>query len=261
MGNNQGWTFEELFEISHNQTDVSMFNLDSSDCLRCLLSIGMEEFVDFSGLECDFENQLFYDLLRCAEKSNFVEGSYENFYDDIVNERALMSMADVVNVEFYLGYTGTVQGNDTDSGIKLALKGYPSKDGQLKGYAKMTPNSCFAISHNSKNKDGAWQFIEFLQTYKDDFYAAFPARKDWLLERINKISPVHFANVELREYTKEDLENLLSIMDDLKIQTNQDEIILQIVDEEAVAYFNGWRTEEEVANIIQRRVEIYLSEQ
>lgn len=261
LGDDLGWTLEELVQISRKQEDLSTFNLDSSSCLHHLMSIGMEEFIDFSELKCDFENQLFYDVLQCAAESGLEKGSYDNFYDDIVEERALMSVAPIVNVEFYLGYTGTVPGLIPDSEIKLTVKGYPSKDGQVKGYASMKSSTCFAISSGSNHKEGAWKFIEYLQTYKDNFYMQFPARKDWLIERMQSISQNSFANIELREYTQNDIDNLLYIIDRLKIQTKQDEIILKIIDEEAQAYFNGQKSEEEVSKIIQSRVQLYLSEQ
>lgn len=103
--------------------------------------------------------------------------------------------------------------------------------------------------------------MEYCLSYKQDFMDAFPTRKDWLLESMKNIETKNFANVkEFREITKEDEEQLLFIVEGLRFTSNQDEIILQIVIEEAQEYFQGQKSEEDVARIIQNRVQMYLWE-
>ncbi|MCH5344102.1 MAG: extracellular solute-binding protein [Acetatifactor sp.] len=260
LGSDPGWTLQEMVKLCNDHKDISVINADPSKCMRYLMTFGMREFVDFSEFKCDFESQLFYDLLQIAAKAGRTKSGYEYFYDDIVEERALFRETAIVNIEFYLGFTGTVPAGDLDGDVELTLKGYPSEDGQATGRASLPNSTYFAICSGSANKQGAWQFIEYLQTYKDPFHGEFPARKDWLLERISVVSPQSFSNVTLRDCTEDDIETLLFLIDNVKFQTNQDETILQIITEEAQAYFDGQKTEEEVAEIIQNRVQLYLSE-
>lgn len=128
-----GWTLREMLDMGERHEGISMMNGNPAQCLRYLLGPALEEFVDFSGLECDFENQLFYDLLQCAAQAEQGTGMYEHFYDDIVNETALTDRAILFNMESYLGYTGTVTAGSSGGEVQLTLKGYPSKDGRPRG--------------------------------------------------------------------------------------------------------------------------------
>lgn len=264
LGSGYGWTLEEVLKVSHSYENVSVFNTDPAGCLRYLLLVGKDTFIDFDTLQCDFEQPLFYDLLLTAAKSEYTEETIDEFstiFDNIIEERALMETVYIPNPEFYLGYTSAVPGKNENSLIKLVLKGFPSIDGQTTGYAYVN-GPYYGITSSSKRKEGAWQFIEYVQSYKDEFTlsGSFPAQTDWLIERTKDIAQNGFGNVELREYTEEDIETLLDIINNLKHQTRSDEVIMDIIVEEAQPYFEGWKSEEEVAKTIQSRVGLYLDE-
>ena len=66
--------------------------------------------------------------------------------------------------------------------------------------------------------------------------------------------------VPLREYTVEDEEALWEIIEGLQHKSVKDELLLKIVGEEAQFYFNGQKSAEETAKVIQNRVQLYLWE-
>lgn len=263
VGGESGWTLQELLDKHHQHEGISIVNYEPETALRFLFRYSMEEFIDYSQRECSFEEPLFYDLLQCAAKAWFTEWIFSKdaisitiFNNNVVEERGLVEETSIFNIDSYLANTYTVP----DSGIKLVLKGYPSKDGKMCAKASFLPNTCFAICSNSDNKEGAWQFIEYFQSCEDDFYAGFPARKEWLLKSLQTVKQKEYMGVELGEPTEEDVEKLLSIIDSLEFTSHQDEVIMQVITEEAQAYFAGQKSEEEVAQVIQRRVQLYLWE-
>lgn len=226
-----------------------------------LLLHSMEEFIDYSEASGNFETPLFYELLQCAAKARYTEGDYTMFCSNILEERALMDVAVLYNMESYLAYSGVTKENTKDNEVKLVLKGYPSITGEMQGDAYFSQGTYFGICSGSKNKEGAWQFVEYCLSYKQDFVDAFPTRKDWLLESMKNIETKNFASIkELRKITKEDEEQLLSIVEGLRFTSSQDEIILEIILEESQAYFQGQKTEEDVARVIQNRIQMYLWE-
>lgn len=261
VGGGSGWTLRELLDKQHQNEGISISNDKPEVALQFLLTYGMEEFIDYAQEECNFEVPLFYDLLQCAAKARYIEPSKDVisltvFNNDVVEERGLVDEATIFNIDSYLTNIYTVP----DREIKLVLKGYPSKDGKMRAQVSFFPNTCFAIHSNSDNKEGAWQFIEYFQSCEDDFYAGFPAKKEWLLKSLREVKQKKLMGVELGEPTEEDVEKVLSIIDSLKPASHQDEVIMQIITEEAQGYFEGQRSEEEVAQVIQRRVQLYLWE-
>lgn len=261
LGREPGWNLQELLEQYYQQEEISLLNAKPTIVLEYLLLHSMEEFIDYSEASCNFETPLFYELLQCAAKARYTEGDYTMFCSNILEERAFMDVAVLYNMESYLAYSGVTKENTTDNEVKLVLKGYPSTTGEMQGDAYFSQGTYFGICSGSKNKEGAWQFVEYCLSYKQDFVDAFPTRKDWLLESMKNIETKNFASVkELRKITKDDEEQLLSIVEGLSFTSSQDEIILEIILEEAQAYFQGQKTEEEVARIIQNRIQMYLWE-
>lgn len=261
LGKEYGWTLQELLEKCNQQGEISVLNEESTMVLEYLLSLSIEEFVDYSEVSCNFETPLFYELLQCAGNARYTEGDYTMFASNVLEERALIDVAVLYNMESYLAYTGLTQENIKDNEIRLVLKGYPSVSGEMRGSAYFSQGTYFGICNNSKNKEGAWQFVEYCLSYKQDFVDAFPTRQDWLVESMKNIETKNFASVkEFREITKEDEERLLLMIEGLRFTSNQDEIILQIVIEEAQEYFHGQKSEEDVARIIQNRIQMYLWE-
>lgn len=64
----------------------------------------------------------------------------------------------------------------------------------------------------------------------------------------------------LPEFGENDIKAIKNILKNLKFQVNGESEILMIIKEEAAAYFAGQKSAEEVADIIQSRVQVYLKE-
>jgi hypothetical protein len=64
----------------------------------------------------------------------------------------------------------------------------------------------------------------------------------------------------LPEFSQTDIDAIMGILKGLKFQVNGETEVLKIIKEEAAAYFAGQKSAEEVSDIIQSRVQVYLKE-
>lgn len=125
----------------------------------------------------------------------------------------------------------------------------------------------YAMNTNSKVKMEAWDYLKFLMSYDMQIQSQtgemFP---------INKTSSEK-AFAELKNGTKLDnpkggqvtiseeaLQPLKQMIADANTQMRSNDKIRTIISEEAKSYFNGQKSAQSVADIIQNRVMTYLNE-
>ena len=65
---------------------------------------------------------------------------------------------------------------------------------------------------------------------------------------------------EIYAATQEQGDAILAAIDSASVLLGSDDTVTQIITEEAQAYFEGQKTAQEVAGIIQSRVQIYVDE-
>ena len=66
--------------------------------------------------------------------------------------------------------------------------------------------------------------------------------------------------IEIFASTQEEIDQLMAVIDAAKPTSSSDSQIMQIITEEVEPYFAGQKTVDDVANVIQSRVQIYISE-
>ena len=64
----------------------------------------------------------------------------------------------------------------------------------------------------------------------------------------------------LPEFSEDDLKEMEKILENLTFSVNSEQEVLNIIMEEAGAYFAGQKTTAEVSDIIQSRIQVYLKE-
>jgi glutamyl-tRNA reductase len=64
----------------------------------------------------------------------------------------------------------------------------------------------------------------------------------------------------LPDFSQSDIDAVKTILKNMKYQVNSETQIMKIIKEEAAAYFAGQKSAEEVSDIIQSRVQVYLKE-
>ena len=146
--------------------------------------------------------------------------------------------------------------------------------------------SLIGMNAKSKNKDGVWQFLRMsitkeAQERNDDMQWGFPIMKSAMEERFiedmteeyyelpdgtKEIRPkstwggYYGENIEVYAATEEQVEFVRDFIKSVDTIFYYDEEINNIIQEETAAYFEGQKSPKEVAEIIQNRIQIYVSE-
>lgn len=251
----------------------------------------MAAFINYEDRTCSFGGDEFIALLEDLK-------ALSSYNYEAVDKSA--TMADLIRGKFYLTKLVTV---GMDSGMyryrdiidafgdSYDIAGMPTADGSLK-YGMDYYDQMYGMNAASKNKEGAWAFLEYLlseeyqqpeppsinQGYKSPLGSQFPVRKD-ALERglqanIDYVTdPNERIHYNINEYTKEktaegfegfteeDKQAVLHIIDNsYRPIFERDYTLLNILSEETEPFFQGHKSAAEVAKIIQSRVNLYLIE-
>jgi ABC-type glycerol-3-phosphate transport system substrate-binding protein len=278
LGDRDGWTMTEMTEIAKSLVDgvEIMPWFSQSDFLNNMVYTYMSDFVDYANATCSFDSEEFQQLLELC--SQFPEEyDYDNAYagdtmEEVQTGNALvyeeyMSTADEI-VYFYQLYS---QANG------FTAIGYPTSTGNG---AKIYASSPVGISSKCQNQAGAWEFIKSLlsdenqlgswylpvtnsalnqvleeameQSYYTDEYGNQQSddRTYWIGDTAYTVDPI----------TQEQADAFVEYVNGATTVATYDSDIMDIVTEEAEAYFAGDKSAEEVTKLIQNRVSIYLGE-
>ncbi len=286
VGEEPGWTIREIMEFAEKYPDAELLEYSTkSGILNIILNYSFDTFVDYETGTCSFDSQEFKDVLAFANSF-----PAENNYDEnepsmpsrIQSGELLLSDADVHNTQAFQMYSQMF-------GVEVTNIGYPTFDGSLGTF--MQGDQMYAIFANSENKEGAWKFIETVLQYdKPDEWGVygFPSRKDELNEVFEADMTPEYQldengekmldengeplqnpktswgyddwNTEIYAASQEQVDAIMEMMNSAKSTMTADDTLFTMIAEEAESYFSGQKSVEEVADIIQSRANIYVSE-
>ena len=157
--------------------------------------------------------------------------------------------------------------------------GYPTTSGS--GNVVQPTTSSIAICTSCKYQDAAWSFIRtfLLEDYQNNIDYNFPVLKSAFDKKIEEsMKPQSYTDEDgnVVEYentwgynnieitipvaTQEVVDNLMALIDSADRVMSYDTELFNIISEECKAYFEGSKTAEAVAEVIQSRVNIYINE-
>lgn len=287
LGDRTSWTIKDVMEFSAQYPDAKLFNYSSkATMLATCLQYSSESFIDYAAGKCNFESQDFLDILEFCntfEAETEWDREGESFPKQISEGKILLNQMYVSDMEEMQMYS--LMFNEP-----ITFIGYPTVDGTNGN--RINGQDCYAITTKSKNPDGAWAFIEsMLQYEKPDeygYYNGFPVRKD-ILEEVFELAmkengsydengnimldangePMIWPkttwgyddwSAEIYAATPEQVQAVKDLIDSAVAGSNNDETILNIITEEAQGYFEGQKSAQDVASVIQSRVQTYISE-
>ena len=135
--------------------------------------------------------------------------------------------------------------------------GFPTADG--KGGHLLISSDAYAIAAVSEHKESAWQFIEEILTQekKGELYVelwfTYPALKEKLNEKAE-------FSIAIDRFTWDDVNAALKLVEDATPFFSVDDAVIQIINEEAEAYYSGQKGIDDVVSVIQNRIQLYVNE-
>lgn len=283
VGPDQGWTMDELTALYNSKPEgTQVFDTITRDnFLSYSMNLAGDQFINWDTGECHFDSDAFIKMLEFA--NNFPkEINWDEIYGEDYDWNAMA--AQYRNGSTMLMHTYVGQMNQysrlrqADFGEDITFVGFPSAEGN--GSVIMA-NQTFCISAKSKYKDAAWEFISHFisKEYQSESVYDFPILRScydkliedaqskpyWIDENGDKIEyddSYWLGDVEIiiDPATDEDIEYMMNFIESLNHVYSHDEDLMNIIYEEAEAYFTGQKTAKDVAGSIQSRASIYVSE-
>ncbi|HBA46405.1 MAG TPA: hypothetical protein DCZ91_01100 [Lachnospiraceae bacterium] len=234
-------------------------------------------FIDYENGSCSFDGEEFRRILEeCGkwETYTYDEGGYQSDLsqkkgDWLFDGAAVSSGWDLVQQESLI-----VSEDYEYEGENYAatLVGYPGWDG---GEYELVCDCRVGMNNASKNKEGAWDFLEYLMSseFQKEMALGIPSRKDCTGEYLQDLyvdpssSSLHpaFSSVPLPEVKRPaeaDLQEVVRMAGLAKCNTSAGPTnpVAAIVSEEAAMYFAGDASLDATVAKIQSRVQLYLDE-
>ena len=271
VGDRTGWDPEEFFAVMAGLPEGTEMLSETSryTYLQDYMRVCGREYVDTDQGICYFQSEAFVDALKFAatlpeyaERFELEENSYDSRY---IEDKALLQPVTIRCV------TDLAQQIYGCIGEDVAYVGYPSESRQ--GSCIRVCGMSLALSDKSNKLDGAWEFVRnFLSEdfQRDELYgvngSSLSIRQDIFAERAQIAATQEgycFINDEFMSIppmTQEQIDRAVDFIKGLHNMAFEDEVIMNIIYEEAEGFFHGQRIAEDVAGLIQNRVQLYLSE-
>lgn len=247
-------------------------NCDEEKILRAFLegSESLWGMIDWEEGVCDFSRELFVKMLQAAKRYPY----------DIEKDDPILMNEELFSSFYYFG--STVVQEKTGNIVVGTL----FEDGC---YAKKQFRGAdFMVNANSAHKEGAWEFISFLLgdeaqlalTDNGEVPVKRTAFEKSLEKSLNRVADekkveigtyivtddgrikkgADFQTYSEKDVTEEWVEEYRQAMEEVRVVPLRTESILKIVCQEAQDYFKGIKSAEQVAEIVENRVQLYLDE-
>ncbi len=281
VGDGSTWTVDDVLAlVDSKESGVEIFNYaDRTNVLHKMCALNEELFIDRENGTCDFSSEDFYKILEFASRfpqEYEYDSNAPSEIEKIRSGKLLLLAESITSVSQYQMY-------EYEFGEPVNFIGYPTFG---KSGLTLVPNSTTVAMHaSSKNKEGVWEFIRFNLTEKrqENMWTAnagFPILKSALDKVLAEAMEDEYYEdedgnkkltskstwttgdftVEVYAATKEQVDRIREMIDTAQPGKIMEEKLYDIIREEAQAYFDGQKSAEDVAALIQNRVQTYLDE-
>lgn len=281
IGDKTRWNIGEFTQFADSiDPDATLMGLmTKQDFVSSMMYYCSDDFIDKDTNQAKFDSQEFIDVLKFVERYP-VEIDYNSFDDEYWMEAETFYREN----KAYLLRTGLYNFRDTSNQIQgtmgepVTYIGYPKEEGSGNS---INFDICLAINNKSKNKDAAWAYIRkfMMDDYQESNLYTFPIKKSALEKKAkNEMKPLTYTDedgseveykdsfyignmiIEIDPPTQAEVDQIMEVLESAESLASYNDEIINIIAEEAQGYYNGQKSAEEVAKIIQGRIQIYLNE-
>lgn len=290
VGDRENWTMEDMQQVLAGMGEnTKAFSGDTTrnNFISMVMRYCGNQFVDVSTGKCAFNTPDFISMMEYAktlpsddERSEGYDEEYWNDYWNNYESQYRQNRTLMLEANFWrfdnLAYT--INGR---IGEEVSYTGFPTESGSG-SYIMSSVN--YALSARSKNLDEAWNFMRYYLTdeYQDEV-SYLPIRKDKFYEKSKKATEVptyewtdengeiHVEEQEMSIWindesipyeplSQEQLDGLIAFIESVNNPYYYNEEVMNIINEEIDGFFTGQKPAEDVADVIQRRVQNYVDE-
>ncbi len=272
------WTWDEFFDSYSKMPEGAeiIAGVNREFMLDLLSLYTFNDFVDWETGVCSFDSPEFIDLLNflASFPEEMLMDPKKNLTDFMNGNAFLLNYAQfpyfVISPEQFVGF-------DVAFGFgNYVLKGFPSDSSGRLGFVT---GPSFGIASNSKQKNGAWEFVRStLLPCKNPPPSrfGFPTNKETLNMNISRLTQplkdedgglflrsinIYNNDYEYEYITQAQVEVFYALIDACNCVLYEDSFLTSIIEEECAAFFAGDKSAEETARLIQNRASIYVEEQ
>ncbi|MBD5530345.1 MAG: extracellular solute-binding protein [Lachnospiraceae bacterium] len=232
----------------------------------------LENYIDWGEGTCGFNSDSFKELLHFANQFPLSL----NWADDY-SAKAIIAEGHALLVQVSIDNVYDITGTRMLYGETPTYIGYPLNSGC--GSMADTAGIAIGISSTSKNKEEAWRFVRSLldSEFQDNIKNGLPLRVSSLEQILEDAMRTEYdvngekivkevlrfdgdAPINIYEISAEDAETLKLIISKIEYNATVDRDLYNILLEEVDYLFNDDRNIDDVANIIQNRASVYISE-
>ena len=267
VGTDNGWTADELLTIieANPQADIPLGQMNREYFIDMLISLSMDDYIDWDKGETYFDTESF---IRLLEFANAFPAAASMIYNPDISEYppdSIISGREILLIDNFRDYLW-IQVVQAVFDNEIAFKGFPTES--RNGHAFNTYFS-LAISSTCVDKDGAWEFLRTLLTknYQMKYFLGLPTNNAALYEVVTNHPYYGQENgwndvtITTKVPSQAEVEQFLTFVNTIDRISNQDEALANIILEGTSDFFNGRNTAHDAARIIQSRASTYVSEQ
>ena len=274
MSDAQGWTVNDILDVLNEQPELcDTAYIDKNAMLELCFSVYFHTSREYDEQTAVLDGAILKKYIQLAElmPQTAVYPAEESVRRD---GKLLFEVFYIEDMSTYL-YNRSVWGEDS------VFTGYP--EGRGNGMV-IVPDNCYAVNAFSEHKDLAWKFIEsfftdewqkevtpnyFFSVCKDIFEEQLQEamrRKMYMGNDGNQYElpivqyDLDGETINVYAAGEEDVEQLRKMVNDAVMIKRGDSPLTAIIQEEAAYYFAGDKTIEEVVDIIQNRIQLYMNE-
>ncbi len=280
VGEKPGWTLDDLMSLVESKPEgTEVFDYATREyIMQMCLMFNFDEFVNWETGECNLNGEEFIKVLEFANR--FESQEKYQYDEDAPSTPSKIQDGTLLLLSTSFSSVQDYQMHSAMFGEPITLIGYPTFSGS--GNA-ISAQNCFAINAKSKNKDAAWQFIKSFLTpehYEDGRVWGFPTLIS-AYDKVNEeyMTPEYYEDengeqveqskggwgwddfhIDLYAAKQEEVDAVTELINSCDRSYSYDMQLMDIINEEAAPFFEGQKTVQDVADIIQSRVKMYVSE-
>lgn len=279
VGDRNTWTMKDMQDLMATLPEGTslLTELTRDTFFNYAMQFCGSDFVDVATGKCNFNSEGFIALMEFAKTlpeqlgdDYFGEDYWNNYESQYRDNRTILSQMYVTSVK-NMNYT--INGS---FGEPVSYIGFPTDSGQG-SYVEYI--DAFSISAKSRYKDVAWDFLRYYLTeeYQSEMSYGLPIHRKYFMEQAQEATKKpywinsdgekveyedHFwmngESITLSPMSQEQVDAAVAMIESITKHPYINNDIMNIINEDMGAFFSGQKSAQEVADIIQNRVQLYV---